>query len=283
MPNQIKITCLVNNEVAFGSSLLGEHGLSFLVETPRSKILFDAGQSTGVLKHNLDRLKVSLDDFTAVALSHGHNDHTSGLPLLFERPEKIPLFASPHIFESKFSTRGGTLHPNGLPVTRETLEEHFHLHLSTDQARLDDGVYLTGAIPRLTSYETNDTHLARQGANGLEPDPVEDDQSLVLRTDQGLVVLMGCCHTGLINTLTHVRAHFGGPIHTVLGGSHLKPAGLPRLEQTLSALKTEYPSLACLGLNHCTGFEALSFLRFGLGDHVRPFLAGESLIFQEAG
>jgi 7,8-dihydropterin-6-yl-methyl-4-(beta-D-ribofuranosyl)aminobenzene 5'-phosphate synthase len=113
----------------------------------------------------------------------------------------------------------------------------------------------------------------------MVPDPIPDDRSLVLQTEKGLVLLLGCCHAGLINTLYYVRDQFAQPVRAVLGGSHLKPAGAQQLERTIQVLQQEFDSVEVCALNHCTGFDALAALRQVWGRRVQPLLAGNVLEF----
>ncbi len=279
MSQRFLVTCLVNNEVAFSSSCWGEHGLAYLIETESGKILFDTGQTPEVLIHNLAAGRKSLDHLAAVVLSHGHNDHTGGLPFLLETVSPLTIIASPDVFGEKYSSRHDPPGYIGIPVRRADLERRARLILQEELYPVREGVSVTGLIPLETAFETGDTNLLVRQNGQLVPDPVVDDRTLVLEAEAGLVVVLGCCHAGLINTLRYVQRHFSRPVIAVLGGSHLKPAGPERIQATIEVLKQEFPSIQSLRLNHCTGFQALAALQAAFGPRVQPLLAGETVVF----
>ncbi|MFO7706897.1 MAG: MBL fold metallo-hydrolase [Desulfobacterales bacterium] len=276
----IAVTCVVNNEVAFGTQFRGEHGLAFFVQTPDAAVLFDTGQSPQVLAHNLKEAGIRLDHVTHVVISHGHYDHTGGLPHILEHLQRPVVMASPSVFEKKLSARHTPPKTIGLPLTRQELERKTQLTLQDQPSTIGRYVTVTGAIPRETAFESVDANLLREREGRIEPDPLHDDQSLVLETAQGVVVVLGCCHAGLINTLRRVRRLSPRPIIAVLGGSHLQPAGRAQVAATIDALRREFPSIGSFRLNHCTGWTALTALRDAFGEKVQPLAAGEKVEFE---
>ncbi len=279
MTTTYRITCLINNDVAFDSRVWGEHGLSFLIESSEGKVLFDTGQSGEALAHNLAVLNLSLQDVNDVVLSHGHYDHTGGLPYLLTLPKRFNIIASEHVFEPKFSTRYNPLRYIGLPVSRQMLETSANLILSEEQVQVLPNVFVTGNIPLQSEFEQGDKPLVLLENGKTKPDPVADDRAMVLALSDSLIVLLGCCHAGIINTLRYVQNTFQKPIFAVMGGSHLKPASPGRIAATITTLQTEFSSIQRYHLNHCTGFEALHALKNAFGSQVNPFLAGETLEF----
>lgn len=275
----IAITCLVNNEVAFGTRFRGEHGLAFFIQTPDAAVLFDTGQSPDVLAHNLKEAGIGLDQVTHVVLSHGHYDHTGGLPHILGHMQRPVVIASPAVFEKKLSARHDPPKSIGLPLRRQDLEQKTHLTLREQPTSIGRYVTVTGAIARETDFESVDAKLLREIARRIEPDPIHDDQSLVVGVARGLVVVLGCCHAGLINTLRQVRRISERPIVAVLGGSHLQPAPEAQIAATILALHREFPSIASYRLNHCTGWPALTALRDAFGARVSPLAAGERIEF----
>jgi 7,8-dihydropterin-6-yl-methyl-4-(beta-D-ribofuranosyl)aminobenzene 5'-phosphate synthase len=274
------ITCLVNNDVAFGTRFRGEHGLSFFIRTPDAAVLFDAGQSPYILAHNLKEAGIGLGDVTHVVLSHGHYDHTGGLAQNLARMQRPVLIAHPAVFEKKLSARHDPPKPIGLPLAREELAQKAQLRLREQPTPIGSHVTVTGPIPRATDFEAVDAKLLRERAGRVEPDPLQDDQALILEARQGLVVVLGCCHAGLINTLRRVRRISERPIVAVLGGSHLQPAPAAQIAATIDALRREFASIASFRLNHCTGWPALTALRDAFGEKVQPLAAGEQLEFE---
>jgi 7,8-dihydropterin-6-yl-methyl-4-(beta-D-ribofuranosyl)aminobenzene 5'-phosphate synthase len=276
--NKPKITCIVDNAVQFGSRLWGEHGLAFLVETEAGRVLFDTGQSGTVLLHNLAALGIELESIDALAISHSHHDHTGGLPIFLERTRPgLPLYANPDLFRERFSRRSGEPKSIGSPLAREVLASRVSLHLGADPQEIRPGVWTTGEIaPRPEPMGGSDHHLVREGA-GWAPDPYQDDMSLVIEVDSSLLLLCGCCHAGLLNTLSCVQRVFEQPIVAIAGGTHLTsatPDHLRRVGQVLLEMET----LRRVYLNHCSGEAAFHALLSALGpDVVRPCPAGTQL------
>jgi 7,8-dihydropterin-6-yl-methyl-4-(beta-D-ribofuranosyl)aminobenzene 5'-phosphate synthase len=278
----IRVTCVVDDAVCDHSPFWGEHGLAFLIETESGRALFDTGQSGTVLLHNLELLGVEPKTINALAISHAHYDHTGGLPALMGliedlRPTGIPLYAHPDLFRERFSRREGSLKSVGLPLKREALEQRLTLQLSAQPKEILPGVWTTGEITDRAEPVGRSVHHLVRGMEDWEPDPYRDDMSLVLETDGGLVVLCGCCHAGLLNTLAHVCRTFGLEITAVAGGTHLLHADKAHLRRVIGVLrKLGAPRLY---LNHCTGQRAYVILAQAFGERVDPCPAGTRLNF----
>lgn len=259
------------------SGFWGEHGLAFLIETKSGRLLFDTGQSGTVLLHNLDALGVEPGTINALALSHAHYDHTGGLPALLEHVAGVPLYAHSDLFRERFSQRKEGLKSIGLPLSFEALRERVSLRLSSSPQEIFPGVWTTGEIaPRPEPEGRSAHHLVREG-EGWAPDPYGDDMALVLETAKGLVLLCGCCHAGLLNTLACVRHTFGVDIAVVAGGTHLVNADEAHLKRVIETLREL--GLPRLYLNHCTGERAYVALAQAFGDWVAPCPAGTMLSF----
>jgi len=274
----MKVTCVVDNTASRSSGFWGEHGLAFLIETRGGdRLLFDTGRSGKVLLHNLDILGVEPEAINALAISHAHYDHTGGLPALLEHVAGIPLYAHPDLSRQRFSRREGKPESVGLPMSFEALREKASLHLSTSPQEVLTGVWTTGEItPRPEPEGRSPYHLIREGESWA-PDPYSDDMALVLETAKGLVVICGCCHAGLLNTLACVRRIFGTDIAAVIGGTHLISADEAHLKRVIEALRElRVPRLYP---NHCTGERAYIALVQALGERVAPCPAGCTLDF----
>ena len=276
----MKITCVVDNAVCDHSSFWGEHGLAFLIETGRRRVLFDTGRSGTVLLHNLEVLGIEPVAINALAISHAHYDHTGGLPALLDQVAGIPLYAHPDLFRERFSRREGALKSVGLPVARQALEERLELRLSAAPMEILPGVWTTGEITGRTEPEGRSAHHLIRGPEGWEPDPYRDDLALVLETEAGLAVLCGCCHAGLLNTLAHVRRTFGPRITAVAGGTHLLQADEAHLRRVIEVLREL--GVPRLYPNHCTGLRAYVTLAQAFGEKVSPCPAGTRLNFSGA-
>ncbi len=278
--SSMKLICVVDDVVPPGSPFRGEHGLAFLIETEGRRVLFDTGQSGDVLLHNLQLVEVDPATIDAVAISHAHYDHTGGLPELLDRLRPgMPLYANPDLFRERWSRRQGKLQSAGLSMTQAELAGRVRLALSARPQEIVPGVWTTGEITARPEPEgRSDYHRMRQG-DELVADAYRDDMALVLQTGDQLVLLCGCCHAGLLNTLAHVQRTFTGPIAALAGGLHLISATGDDLRHTGKVLMA-MPSLQRVHPSHCTGEEALAALNQVLGPSVvQPCPAGTVLEF----
>jgi 7,8-dihydropterin-6-yl-methyl-4-(beta-D-ribofuranosyl)aminobenzene 5'-phosphate synthase len=274
------ITCIVDNSVSAGSRCWGEHGLAFLIETGAGRVLVDTGSSGTVLLHNLEVLEIAPESLVAVAISHAHYDHTGGLPALLPRlrPE-TPLFAHAELFRERYARRSADAKPVsiGLPFAPALLEGNIALRLNAAPQEIAPGLWTTGEIaPRAEPEGRSDSHGVVDGDAWL-PDPYRDDMSLVAKVADGLILICGCCHAGLLNTLAHVQRTFAGPVRTIIGGTHLGQADAAHLRHVGEVL-AQMPGLAHVYLNHCSGHPALLALTEALGaEIVQPLPAGARL------
>lgn len=256
MIRRLTITQVVEN-AAGGPGLLGEHGAALFIEADETCLLFDTGQGLA-LRHNAERLGVPLDRVEGILLSHGHYDHTGGLSVVLDLAGAVDLYLHPEALTPKFNREGRAI---GAPIQDlESLRPRLRrLIPSREPTLVAPGVLLTGEIPR--RHEIEDTggpfYLDAQGSR---LDSLADDQALAIDTPQGLVVLLGCGHSGLVNTLDWIQHCLPGrPIHALLGGMHLLRADKARLDFSVQAI--ERLAIAYLAPNHCTGMEAICRFR----------------------
>jgi 7,8-dihydropterin-6-yl-methyl-4-(beta-D-ribofuranosyl)aminobenzene 5'-phosphate synthase len=274
----MKVTCIVDNTAQASSRFWGEHGLSFVIETNEGRVLFDTGQSGTVLLHNLQVAGIEPASIDAVALSHAHRDHTGGLSVLLQQTGVVPLYAHPDLFRERFSRRDAGIEKIGPPMGREDLLRRADLHLNDRPQEIFPEVYTTGEISSRPEFEGRSArHLIREG-NRWVADPYHDDMALVLIAAEGLVVVCGCCHAGLLNTLQHVRTTFDREVVLVLGGMHLGDMNEEQMQHIVQALQSYgeprlYP-------NHCTGQRAYVALAAAFSNCVAPCPAGTELVFQ---
>ncbi|TYO97600.1 7,8-dihydropterin-6-yl-methyl-4-(beta-D-ribofuranosyl)aminobenzene 5'-phosphate synthase [Geothermobacter ehrlichii] len=276
---QVRVTVLCENSVASPFGVVGEHGWAVWIETDAGSWLFDTGQGVG-LRNNAAVLGVDLAQAQGIVLSHGHYDHTAGLPTaLGEQDGSVQVFAHPDLFLSRYWKKEDRQREIGLRYTRPYLEGlGARFDLATGFRAIAPGIYLTGEVPRTTPFEPVDPAMKLRDADGCwHQDPLLDDQALVVDTAAGLLVVLGCAHAGLINTLQHVRASLPGrPIHTVIGGTHLGFAEPAQLEATLDHLDSF--GIRRLGASHCTGLANGARLAAALGD--RYFFAAAGCRFE---
>ena len=248
-------------------TLLAEHGLCLLVKVQhgadRHTILFDTGyNSIGVL-HNMDRLAVDPDTLEAIILSHAHMDHTGSLhPILEKVSNPIPLVVHPDAFIYPRFLKGkdGSIRKFPRTLVREDLERRnvAILESKTPTPILDDKILVTGEVERTTAFEKGMPNALLERDGKLEPDPIKDDQALVMHLrDRGLVVISGCSHTGIVNTVRYAKKLTGvEKVYAVIGGFHLSGAFFEKiLKKTIDELKALSPAVVVP--MHCTGQKAM--------------------------
>jgi len=261
----MRLVTLTENSAGLRREVLAEHGLSAYLEFGGRRLIFDSGQTTTAV-HNARLLGVDLEG-VPIALSHGHYDHTGGLLSLLEVTGPVDVYAHPDVFASRYSRREGVLRQIGIPFRREDLEEMgARFDLSRRGRELFPGLWLTGEVPRLAEFEEASEDLVVLSEEGeVMLDPLLDDQALVLVLERGLFVLLGCAHSGMINTLEQARKVTGEDVVLgVAGGTHLGFGGEDKLPKTIEALRRF--DLEILAPSHCTGFAAASALAMEFPD-----------------
>jgi len=271
------ITTLVENTV-HRAGLRAEHGLSYHIQFGSHRVLFDTGQSD-LLLDNACLLGLDLRQLNAIALSHGHYDHCGGLKAAWSLSPKCALYLHPAATAPKFSVNpSGEARSIGLPGdAQDVIRASANTVWTRGLTEIVPGLFATGEIPRTTDFEDVGGRFFLD-ATGQQPDPLVDDQALFYESEDGLVVLLGCAHAGLVNTLLHVEQLTGGKrIHAILGGMHLLNASSERLQKTITAL--EQRDLGLLVPMHCTGWPATSALRSHFGNRCVSVGVGSCFAF----
>ncbi|MBN2099625.1 MAG: MBL fold metallo-hydrolase [Dehalococcoidia bacterium] len=247
-----------NTAFAVPRGMLAEWGLSVLVERDDQRVLLDTGTSISAAR-NGDLLGISWGRIDAMVLSHGHYDHTGGMrDVLTKIGKRVRVIGHPDIFNEKFIQFGKDDPPRyiGIPFQRAELESlGADFQLTSKPVWLSENVVTSGEIPMITDFETIDPGLCVREKGQIVPDPLRDDQAVFVKTAPGLLVVLGCAHRGIINTLHHARNITGvETIYCVIGGTHLIRASEVQMEMTIATLR-EF-GVQRLGVSHCTGMPA---------------------------
>ncbi|MBN1459128.1 MAG: MBL fold metallo-hydrolase, partial [Armatimonadetes bacterium] len=238
---KVTITILVDNLVSGGEGCLAEHGLSLFVEANGTQFLFDVGQS-GIMLGNAARLDCDLSSAETVVVSHGHYDHAGALPVLLQAFGPRKIIAHPTLFTPKYVRyRSRPPRAIGLPFSETDLSAAgavAQLSLSEEPQPICPGAMTTGPIPQTNNFEAIPPHFAAQTRRGIGRDDFAHEQAVVLATPAGLVVLVGCSHRGVINTIHHAIDLTGANrVAAVVGGFHLAAAPDAQVAATIKELR----------------------------------------------
>ncbi|MGC8658851.1 MAG: MBL fold metallo-hydrolase [Desulfomonilaceae bacterium] len=248
-------------------TLLAEHGLSLLVDTwnggTRHRTLLDTGYNAGTALHNMKILDLNPGEIDAMVISHGHMDHTGSLNVMLEAIGKpIAVVCHPDVFRSRFieKPKMGLVKLPRLAVREQMAERGAKLSEERGPVLLAEKTVLaTGQIPRVTGFEKGMPGARIENGGQLAVDNIEDDQAIVIHlADCGLVVISGCAHSGIINSLLYARKLTGeGKVYAVVGGFHLTGLSMDGLiNSTLQELKKLDPQFVVP--MHCTGHAAIA-------------------------
>ena len=256
-----RLTILCENTVGVPFGVIGEHGFACYVETAKGNYLFDTGQGFSIVQ-NAIALKKDLGAIEAIIISHGHYDHTGGLPAVLQIKGRVGVYGHPDIFVERIWSSEGKTRFIGIQHTRsylETLGADFRL--GTEMIEIGPGVFLTGEIPRKNEFEKGDAKMTVCLANGekIQPDPLKDDLSLVIDSDKGLILVLGCAHAGMINIIEYAMEKMNrDKIHAILGGTHLGFSNEEQFDETLKVI--DKYKIDFIGVSHCTGLLKASML-----------------------
>ncbi len=268
----MRITIVVDNQAQ--PPLQAEPGLALWIEVGDLHLLFDTGEGAALLP-NAEALGIPLERTDWLIISHGHDDHTGGLTAVLDRAPQARVAVGRGADRPRYGVLDGRSPSIGVPPAAVAA-----LHqLPSDRVRWVDqpcelapGVGLTGPIPRLTDFEDTGGPFFLDPA-GVQSDTLDDEQALWIRTPEGLVVVVGCAHSGICNTLTCAAEVSGASrLRAVIGGWHLGAASPERLQRTTEALRAWQAD--CLAPCHCTGRRAVTHLASALPGRIKPGGAG---------
>jgi 7,8-dihydropterin-6-yl-methyl-4-(beta-D-ribofuranosyl)aminobenzene 5'-phosphate synthase len=263
------ITILVDNTAGGRRGTIAEHGLSVWISQGEEHTLFDTGAGKA-LPINIECMKKNLQNIHRVILSHGHWDHTGGLKEVLGTRDTIDVLAHPGIFEERFAVRkqnGKTkYYPASIPFSQKELEQAgAHFLLKREYHEVSPGLWFSGEIPRPQGWQSSDHRLVIKRNKEDIPDPLVDDISLLLETDSGPVVLLGCAHAGTDIILDYLSDKSGySSFYAVIGGTHLMRSNDQQIDTIITIL--EKYQVQKIVATHCTGFPAMAKMYYHFGD-----------------
>ncbi len=273
---KVDITIVIENSTPV-PELVGEYGLGMLVNIDGQGILFDTGMADGLVK-NLKTLQVPPQFVDLIVLSHGHFDHGGGLPstLNYLGPRNIHLHS--YAIRPKYVLAGEQKTFIGIPPTDELEEKGARLIFNNDPVELIPGVILSGSIPRTNDFEDTGGNFVVEWNDNMERDSFLDEQALFIKHPDGLIIVSGCAHAGMINTLEYGQNITGVKhIKAWIGGTHLISATQDRMRKTIDSLRSY--DIDTIVVTHCTGFSAAAQICNELGARASKGETGMRYVF----
>lgn len=265
---------------------MAEHGLSVYIETGGKKILFDLGASDLCLR-NAARMKVDLTEVDTVVISHGHYDHTGGVPSFCEINHKAIIYIHEKAFALTYGMDNGIPdeEPCGIRWTEHQREEvASRLHHTAGALWLTEDIVISGTIPKLGGYTTTEAFYIKHEDGSFTVDPMEHEQFMAVRlrdqngNSRGIFIFSGCSHNGVIPCLAYAKKLFPGErVFGLLAGMHLYNSGALTRKSILEQLAAE--AMDYVLPVHCTGIYAISEARMLMGERCIPAGAGDQYFF----
>ena len=272
----LRITALMENKASANRALVNEHGLSLLLEADGRRILFDCGQGAHFID-NAHRLGISLHGLDAAVISHGHYDHAAGFRDFLESGYAVPFLCIGKGFFDKKYSRKGIRYADLSAGWNEAfaLSHGIAVREIDSDTELFPGMTIFHGFPRIHAEEIIPERFVRETEEGIIHDDFSDEIAIGIDTDNGLVLITGCSHPGVMNILDAVMERTGKNVYAVVGGSHLSEADDARIADTLSYLRAAGVEIAALC--HCSGARAEELAGDIFGEKAAGLAVGESI------
>ena len=262
----MRITVLVDDRIG-SDQCLTEHGLSLLIEHEDTRVLLDFGQTKKFMQ-NATKLGIDLDSVDTTVLSHGHYDHANGLEYITNKK----IFCHPECFLKRYSKATGTF--KGMAISKEKLSENNKLFHSTESCEIEPGNFFLTNIPRHFDFEAKDFPTVLEDGS---VDKLFDDGGLAINTAKGVVVITGCAHSGICNTVEYAKSVCGNDtVYAVIGGFHLRQVDedFDKVVKYLKGLGVKH-----LLTGHCTCDEACEIMAREMPKEVNFQVLGAGKVF----
>ncbi|MGI6549262.1 MAG: MBL fold metallo-hydrolase [Syntrophomonadales bacterium] len=273
---KVDVTVLIENSTPI-PGVVGEYGLGMLVRVDGRGILFDTGMADGLVR-NLKTMQIPPQAVELIAISHGHFDHVGGLPPVLEYLGPRDVYIHSKAPLPKYSLAGDQRIFIGMPRPEELEKKGANLVYNDSPVELMPGVILSGSIPRTNDFEDTGGNFGVEVDGKMETDNFDDDQALFIKHPDGLIIISGCAHAGMINTIEYARTLTGvDRIKAWIGGTHLINANEARMRKTIDQLRSY--DMETIAVSHCTGFFAAAQIYGELGTRVSKGGSGMGYTF----
>jgi len=250
----VEILNLYSNVAKPNSNLIGDHGQSFLIKTEKENILVDVGAKGKKLLHNMKQLGVNPNDISLLILSHGHYDHTKGLPLLLDArttSEPLQVIAHPDVLLQRRAKFAFISIDTGFPKLTDEQQSKMKMIFEKNPRKINNFVRTSGEIIDRPYRQGTEPRLQSKINGNFVLDLVADDISVILETKEGQVIITGCAHAGILNICKQAKETSDKPLKAILGGTHMARYEKEDVLLTAEKLINEFDD-PDLYLNHCT-------------------------------